>query len=279
MLCYSKLQVAAAAALLSLQIACSVSAADATGDSARELEVTAADFHFRAPDTVPAGLTRIRLRNDGPEHHHVELVRLEDGHTMQELLDRMSAGEFALPWATFVGGPEAPPAGGESEVTLTLDAGQYAMICIISSSDRVRHVAKGMAHALTVTASSTAGQREPKADVRMVLDDYSFEITPGLRFGRRTIRVENAASQPHHVAVVRLAPGKSAADVLGWFKRREGPPPGEPIGGVTAIAPGLVNFVTAEFARGEYALFCFVPDAKDGRSHVAHGMVRQIRVE
>ena len=59
--------------------------------------VTAADFHFRAPDTIPAGLTRIRLKNDGPEFHHVQLVRLEGGHTFTELLERMAAGEFALP--------------------------------------------------------------------------------------------------------------------------------------------------------------------------------------
>jgi hypothetical protein len=116
-------------------------------------------------------------------------------------------------------------------------------------------------------------------DVRIVLDDYSFTITPELRAGRHTIRVENAAAQPHHVEFVRLAPGKTVGDLMQWFKRREGPPPGEPVGGTTPLTRGAVSFVTADFAPGEYALFCFVPDAKDKRSHVAHGMVRQIRVE
>jgi hypothetical protein len=37
--------------------------------------------------------------------------------------------------------------------------------------------------------------------------------------------------------------------------------------------------VTVELARGDYVLLCFVPDAADGKPHVAHSMVRQIRVE
>jgi hypothetical protein len=32
-------------------------------------------------------------------------------------------------------------------------------------------------------------------------------------------------------------------------------------------------------ALGEYVLLCFVPDSGDGRPHVAHGMVRRLRVE
>lgn len=77
---------------------------------------------------------------------------------------------------------------------------------------------------------------------------------------------------------VRLQPGKTAADVLAWLKTKTGPPPGEPYGGTAALQTGEVNFVTADFPKGDYALLCFVPDAGDGRRHVAHGMVGQIRV-
>jgi hypothetical protein len=66
--------------------------------------------------------------------------------------------------------------------------------------------------------------------------------------------------------------------VLAWFKTKEGPPPGEPYGGTVALQTGQVNFVVADFTPGDYALLCFVPDAGDGRRHVAHGMVSQIRV-
>jgi hypothetical protein len=80
------------------------------------------------------------------------------------------------------------------------------------------------------------------------------------------------------VEFVRLRPGKTAADVLAWLKTKAGPPPGEPYGGTAALQTGEVNFVTADFPKGDYALLCFVPDAGDGRRHVAHGMVGQIRV-
>jgi hypothetical protein len=90
--------------------------------------------------------------------------------------------------------------------------------------------------------------------------------------------VENRGPPPHEVVLVRLRPGKTAGDVLAWFKTREGPPPGEPFGGTVALSTGQVNYVTADFTRGDYALLCFVPDAGDGRRHVAHGMVSQIRV-
>ncbi len=112
----------------------------------------------------------------------------------------------------------------------------------------------------------------------MVLDDYSFDMANPLTAGRRTIRVENVAEQPHEVFVVRLAPGKTLQDLLDWAANENGPPPGAPIAGTTAIAKGGVNYVTADFAPGEYALICFIPDAHDGKPHVMHGMARQITV-
>jgi len=269
--------------VLLLVSACSEARSEARSEPSaapQELLVTAADFHFRAPQSIPAGLTRVRLTNDGPQFHHVQLIRLADGHTVQELMDLFARKQFSAPWATFVGGPEAPMPGRATEVTLDLTEGQYVMICVISTPpDHVPHVAKGMALPLTVTAATTPRAREPEADVRLVLDDYSFTTTPEIRAGRHTIRVENAAAQPHHVDIVKLAPGKTAQDALQWSKTHEGPPPAELFGGATAIAPGKVNFITADFTPGDYAFFCFMPDAKDGKSHVAHGMVRQIHVE
>ena len=86
-----------------------------------------------------------------------------------------------------------------------------------------------MALALTVTPSGESMSVEPKADVRMVLREYAFDIAPEITAGRHTIRVENAGIQPHHVALVRLQPGRTAAEALEWAKEMKGPPPDEPI--------------------------------------------------
>ena len=92
------------------------------------------------------------------------------------------------------------------------------------------------------------------------------------------MRVTNAAAQPHELFIARLAPGKTVQDVAAWVEKMQGPPPAEPMGGATPLARGRSNDVVLDLAPGEYGLFCFVPDAKDGRPHIAHGMMRQVTV-
>lgn len=267
-----------AALLLVPLSACSELPARSLPMALHDVVVTTTDFSFRAPDTIPAGLTRIRLLNEGSEPHHVQLVRLADGRTIEELRDSLTAGDHHLSWVTFVGGPNVPAPGAPSEVVVSLPPGSYAMLCFVSSPDGVPHLAKGMLRELSVVSAGAASQPEPQADVRLTLNDFGFGFTPELTAGRHTIRVENSGPQPHEAIFTRLAPGKTMADVVSWLKRREGPPPGETYGGTVVLEEGQVNFFTADFPRGEYVLLCFVPDSGDGKTHLAHGMIRQISV-
>lgn len=245
--------------------------------TANVVTITASDFAFQAPATIPAGLTTINLVNRGPELHHVQLVKIAAGHTVQELMEGMKHEGPPPPWVSFVGGPNTPVPGGQAQATLDLAPGSYAIVCFIPSSDGVLHVAKGMVKPLTVTPASSRA-RAAAPDARITLRDYSYEITPEIAAGKRTIRVDNAAAQPHELILVQLAPGKSAGDMLAWLEKMQGPPPGAPIGGTTFLSRGASNDVTVDFKPGEYALLCMVPDAGDGKPHVAHGMVRQITV-
>lgn len=252
----------------------------AEAPAAQTLSVTASDFAFALPDTVAAGLTTIRLQNAGQELHHVQLIRLEDGHTFPELMEAMKAGGPPPAWAVDVGGPNTPVPGGASETTVMLEPGNYVLACFIPSPDGVPHIAKGMVKPLVVaaTAGAATAAEEPRADVRIRLTDYAFGIEGELTAGRRTVRVETGPGQSHEVFFVKLAPGKTAMDMVRWTETQQGPPPGRPVGGTTAIRAGGVNYVTADFEAGEYALLCFIPDARDGKPHVAHGMVRQVTV-
>src|SRR5690606_2047411 len=103
------------------------------------VSITTEDYAFTAPDTIPAGFTRIRLTNAGKEFHHVQLVRIEEGHVFEEYRQRAEAGEVMVPWVTPVGGPNVPPFTGASEVMLDVEPGQYALICLIPASDRKPH--------------------------------------------------------------------------------------------------------------------------------------------
>jgi hypothetical protein len=268
------------AGMLLLAAACAPDGARTATAAAppHEFVVTAGDFFYRAADTIVSGPTRVVLLNEGPEFHHVQLVRIHEGHTMAELLEAFAAGGPPPTWITFVGGPNTPLPGGRTETVLDLEPGDYAILCIIPSPDGIPHLMKGMSRALTVLPATGAAGAMPAADVRMVLDDYAYHMDRDLTAGVRTIRVENAAVQPHEVVFAKLAPGRTAQEMVEWIHAMQGPPPGELLTGTTAIGQGGVNLVTAEFTPGEYALLCFIPDAGDGQPHVVHGMVHQITV-
>src|SRR5690606_20994680 len=191
----------------------------------RVLAVTAGDFFFRAPSTTPAGLTTIRLVNQGPDLHHVQLIRLDEGHTMRELLDAVSAGGQVPEWAREVGGPNTPAPGEQTETTLDLRPGDYAMVCVIPAPDGVPHFMKGMVVPLTVTpAADGVAAPEPAADVRMTLTDYAFEFDE-IAAGKRVIRVENRAAQAHEVLLVQLALERTLEQLVSWLAKPSGPPP------------------------------------------------------
>lgn len=254
--------------------------ARATASPTQEMVVRTRDFQFDAPATVTSGPTRIRLINEGPDFHHVWLVRLEEGKTVADLMRHLATGHENMPaWATDVGGPNTPGAPGEeTSAVLDLEPGSYAMICVIPAPDGRLHVMQGMVRPLTVVPGKGDVGPMPRADLVMTLDDYSYRLDRPITPGSQTIRVENAAEQTHEVVIVRLESGRSAGDFLAWLMSRDGPAPGKPIGGVTGIAHGESNLITVEFEPGDYALLCFVPDAGDGRPHVAHGMVKQFSV-
>ena len=246
----------------------------------QELVVRTRDFVFAdVPDTVQSGITTIRLLNEGPDMHHVQLMRIEEGHTFEELMTAMSSSGAPPAWVTDVGGPNTPVPGGESAATLDLKPGTYAMICFIPAPDGQPHVMKGMVRPLTVVPSATASAPMPPAQVTMTLNDYTFDTNIPLVAGKQVVNVTNAAAQSHEVLVVKLEPGKTVDDVVRFIEKPAGAPPGAPIGGTTAIKAGETNQIMLDLlSGGDYAFICFIPDAKDGKPHVMHGMAKQFRI-
>ncbi len=244
--------------------------------------VTARDFAFDVPETIPAGLTTFRLVNKGPDLHHVVLIKLADGKTMGDLFAAMK-GDGPFPsWATSVGGPNTPVPGGESNATFELAAGNYAMICVIPAPDGQPHVMKGMAKAIKVVAPAARPATSAKAPtfyVTMTLSDYAFDFDHPMRAGKQRLRVLNTGNQGHEFVLVKLAPGKTPMDVVQWIEKHDGPPPGAPMGGITDLVRGTATYVDLDLEPGEYGLLCFLPDAKDGKPHFVHGMHKQFTVK
>lgn len=259
------------------------------------LTVTARNYAFDMPDTVAAGRTEIRLLNKGTELHHVALLRIEGGHTVADFMKALKAGGPPPAWIKEFGGPNTPVPGGSTSAIVDLKPGTYATVCFIPSADGVPHIMKGMAHGFTVVdaekmkplakASATAGTLPNGSivdvaapDVSLTLSDYKFAFSQPLASGKHMLHITNSASQSHEIVISRLAPGKTAKDLAAWVDKQVGPPPGEPVAGITGMAPGLTNDIPLDLKPGNYALLCFLPDMKDGKPHVMHGMMQDIVV-
>ena len=249
---------------------------------ANVVTVTAREYAFELPDSIPAGLTTFRLLDAGQQQHHVFLIALPAGKTPKDAVAAIEAGGpppawGRAPWMRMVGGPNTPVPGGESNATLALAPGRYMLFCVIPAPDGQLHVSKGMFRALTVTPSARKAPA-PASDVSVTLTDYDFRFSKPLSAGSHTLRLYNAAAQPHEMFMMRLPPGRSVADLVAWVAKPNGPPPIIPAGGITDIPPGEVIYVRGDFTAGEYALICFSPDERDGRPHFAHGMTKQFTV-
>jgi CubicO group peptidase (beta-lactamase class C family) len=246
-----------------------------------EVTVRAADFAYEAPARIPAGMTTFRLANDGPNFHHMQIVRLDSAKTFASLQQALRKPGPLPGWAVVVGGPNAPDPKTEANATLDMRPGRYALVCFVDVPGGVPHLAKGMIKELTVTpaAGGATVAAAPAPDVVLTLRDYQFDLSKPLARGRQTIEVRTAPNtQPHEVELMRLAPGKTAEQMLAWLEKPEGPPPGQGLGGVAATVPESTNYFTADLTPGSYLLICFLPDAKDGKPHFVHGMTKTVTV-
>lgn len=252
-------------------------AAAATAPAApRTVHVVGNDFSFEAPDTLPAGLTTLHLMNHGRELHQIVLLRLAPGQTFADF-QKMDMNAPPPPDLQVIGGPNPAAPGGEAEATVDLKPGQYVLLCAIPSPDGKPHMMKGMVRPMTVTAS-TGPVQAPTADVTITLADYKFAPSTPLTAGHHVVKIENAGNQWHELVFIKLAPGKTIADFARWAEKPEGPPPGAPVNGASSMAVGEANYVQVDLTPGEYGFICFLPDTKDNKPHLVHGMIQQFTV-
>ena len=256
---------------------------DAAGPTpvANVITIRGMDFSYDAPTTVPAGLTTVNFINDGPALHQAQIVRLDSGKTMADLKTALSQSGPLPGWVVQLGGPNAVDPGLAGNATMNLSPGNYALLCVVNVPGGVPHFLKGMVQPLIVTANGATAQTAlaPVADETVTMDNYTFKLSAQLTAGVHTFKVVNPDQQGHELELIRLAPGKTAADMLAWLHAPNGPPPRQALGGVAIISPaaGPVYF-TATLTSGNYMLLCFVPDASDGKPHFTHGMVLPITI-
>ncbi|MES2304537.1 MAG: hypothetical protein V4558_03480 [Gemmatimonadota bacterium] len=231
------------------------------------------DFSFDAPATLPAGAVTFKGVNLGKNPHHGMLIKLAAGKSATDLVAALAKPGPPPTWATMLGGPQEG-----SEVTLNLAAGNYVWICMVPGPDGAPHIAKGMMKPFTVTPSKAPAPL-PTADLTASMADYTWTFSKPLTTGRHVVKFTTAPGQPHELVIWKLAPGKTVKDLAAWAEKLNGPPPAQVVGGVAPAQAGIDNYATLNLTAGSYALICFLPDAKDGKEHMKHGMVQELTLK
>jgi len=241
----------------------------------RVVDIKAGEFYFKAPDTIPAGLTTFRLEQVGMVvdrlragvkgratvtdkgdatrgAHMLWVVKLEGGKTAADL-HRAEQAREPTPWAKHMGGPSFIRPPFTTNATIDLEPGSYALVCHIGSAreDRSRsHLLNGMFRPLTVVAAKGNRASVVKPDVRARISgegvvDFSVPIVAG----RQIIRVENATSRGHEFKFQRIPDGMTSQQILAGEPGDEN---GLPAGGLASVPPGRVVITTIDFTPGEY---------------------------
>lgn len=117
------------------------------------LEIHLKDFAFDAPE-MTAGEHLIKVINDGPQAHEIELIRLNDGVTAEQFMAAMAANPGAPPQGTSLGGSGALSMGLDNYWQVTLTPGNYLFVCFVPDpADGAPHIMKGMSKAFTIPAA------------------------------------------------------------------------------------------------------------------------------
>jgi len=246
----------------------------ATGEEAEDGSMT---HRFEPLEGVTAGPAQLNLVNEGMEPHHVQLVKLNDGVTMDDVGAALATGNpgALLEIGAFAGGTGVVDPGSESaaDALVDLEEGTYVMLCFIEGADGVPHLAKGMVEAFEVGPAEGDVAELPEPDVTVNLVDFGFDASELPSSGIVEV-VNTSDAQAHEMTLLRLAEGKTGQDVAAFFEgEASGPPPFSGVGGMQALMPGASQLLVMEDAEpGEYLMICQIPDPADGVPHAAKGM-------
>lgn len=253
------------------------------------VEVVATEYAFEAPDSVPAGWTTFRLRNEGSQHHFLLIYRLPDGKSQSDIqsevvpvydrvmaalqngdMDKAAAlealGNDLPPWfftVAFMGGPGLIAPGQSADATVNLsEPGNYLMECYVKGPDGRFHSSMGMQKEFTITEGSI-GSAPVESDATLRLTNDGIELEGDFQAGRQTVKVDFVDDPPggfpYDVHVARLADDTDVEELKRWMDwmnvgGMRAPSPVEFVGGAENMASGNSAFFTVDLVPGRYAL-------------------------
>ena len=253
----------------------------AGGIAGSEYVIVATDQGFDAPEQVDAGLVNVRLFNRSKGTQHFVLLKVDRLDRLSSISDYLKTGDWNVPWINRMGGPQSPPPGGVSSVSMVLDAGRYVVAHLPASPgvpggpliiEAVRELS------VTRVSGPNVAVALPPTEATVTLFEWNFTIEGPLNAGRRTMRIDNKGQFEHRVAFARLLPGRTMEEAVKWAEHRSGTMPYENVGGTTNIGRGRSVNITVDLIPGDYALLCTTYNPLSRKLHTQHGMVKQVRI-
>ena len=246
---------------------------------AHPIRIIATDSGFEAPATMPPGLRHLLFENRGTEIHEAMLVKLPQGVSPADFVAAVKGGALFPKGALDYSGPGLTSPGESIEIWLTVDPGDYILVCWNSG-----HATSTAVHPFAVRGGR-ADDPVPKEDVVVKLVDFRFDLVGQLRRGTQVLRVETPGPAMHEVDFYRLHDGQSVTDLKRWRKEKRGPAPAVALGGaLDSHDLSRVVWLRKNFSPGRHVLHCEMPvdsDASSDGSHLSHadvGMVREIEI-
>ena len=242
-------------------------------------------FELTVPESVEAGLTRLEFRNGTEDGAEAQLLRLDDGHTIEEALEVVSAEDGKIAdWLHAEGGVGQIEPGTTAAVELVLEEGTYHVIDTgePDGDDVQSHAEQGAVATLEVSGGNDAAEL-PDVDASIEMADYNF-VTEGLTAGTNRLLLSNTGNELHHTLILPVREGAEFSQVREFMTSEGeggGPPPVDftKLKGTTVLDPGRSQIEELELAAGRYAFVCFITDRAGGPPHVAKGMLREVTIE
>ena len=272
----------------------------AFGQAVPSVSVTATDSGYQMPATVPAGYVQFDFANTGAQPADVQIYKLNAGADLAAVKktvaglslglttgqDTDAAEQQLFNSGQLYGGTDSIAPKGLVSIGVNLDPGTYVLTSTHTNNDEKNPQALselGFFQSFTVAAGQGAAAPEP--DYTVQLADFALSLPPTqVMAGTHTWEVVNVGRQPHFLAMAKLKPGVSPADVMKMMAS-EGPPSGPdpmediPGLGMGVLSPGRSATVTMTLTPGTYFTACFVTDPVTHEPHAMLGMIRFITIK
>lgn len=232
---------------------------------------------LRAPDTIAAGWTRLRLATEGEGGHNLIVLRLDSAgaDAIERVRLALDTARGTPATALALGGPEGPQREGDTtEVILHLAPGRHVLACLRRDADGHRHALEGEWRELVVLGDS-AHAPAPPGTVTISMVDFAFTGPAEWPSGKNLLHATNDGTEDHLFILRRLNDGVTLKQ---WLEAERPGRLSTGLGGLARIGPGRSAYLPVTLAPGTYVLVCLIPDRESGRPHSELGMFREVRV-